>query len=232
MGKIRVFIADDQDMMREGLSLLLNNQPDLEVVGETFQRDMVEKGMQTLKPDVLLLDIVLVQKHDVGSIASLQKSSPETKIIIMANQGVDESVHRSLKSGVRGYIVKQAASAEVAVAISRVMAGHYYLRAVIMDRVIETYLEGTRTKPRGRNRDDNKYSGYNQLSDREKEIFQLLLAGLSSREISQNLNFSTKTADKHRASILKKTGVANSTQLLHYAIKLGLSPGFKKNEII
>ena len=232
MGKIRVFIADDQDMMREGLSLLLNNQPDLEVVGETFQRDMVEKGMQSLKPDVLLLDIVLVQNRDVGSIAALQTSSPETKIIIMANQCVDESVHRSLKSGVRGYIVKQAASEEVAVAIRRVMAGHYYLSAVIMDRVIETYLEGTRTKPRGRNRNDNKYAGYNQLSDREKEIFQLLLAGLSSREISQNLNLSTKTADKNRASILKKTGVANTTQLLRYAIKLELTPGLKKTEII
>jgi DNA-binding NarL/FixJ family response regulator len=224
MGKIRVFIADDHNMMREGLSLLLNNQPDIEVVGETFQRDMIEEGMQTLKPDVLLLDIVLIKTHEVRSIASLHKSSPETKIIMLANQFLDESVHRTLNSGARGFIVKQAASAEVAVAIRQVMDGHHYLSPAIMSRVIETYLEGTRTKPRGKRRDRNKYAGYNQLSEREKEIFQLLLAGLSSREISQNLNISSKTADKHRASIFKKTGVENSTQLLHYAIRLKLNP--------
>ncbi len=143
---------------------------------------------------------------------------------MLANQCVDEAVHSALNSGVRGFIVKQAASADVATAIRQVMDGHYYLSPAILNRVIETYCEGTRTKPRGRRRDHNKYAGYNQLSVREKEVFQLLLAGLSSREISQNLSISSKTADKHRASIFKKTGVENSTQLLHYAIRLQLKP--------
>jgi DNA-binding NarL/FixJ family response regulator len=222
MKKIRVIIADDQTMMREGLSLLLNNHPDIEVVGELFDRNMIEAGIQSLKPDVLLLDATLIQPNDVGAITALYQSSPETKIIMLSDQNQGDGVHSALKSGARGFIVKQAASSEVAEAIRQVMNGHYYLCPIVLNRVIETYLEGTRTKPRGRIKEHNKFAGFNQLSEREKEIFQLLLTGLSSREISVHLKISSKTVDKHRASIFRKTGVENSTQLLHYAIRLGL----------
>ena len=222
MKKIRVIIADDQTMIREGLSLLLNSQPDIEVVGELFDRDKIEESVQSLKPEVLLLDSSLVQPHDVQSITALHQSSPETKIIMLSDQNQDDGVHSALKSGVSGFIVKQAASSDVAVAIRQVMKGNYYLCPIVLNQVIETYLEGTRTKPRGRIKEHDKFAGFNQLSEREKEVFQLVLAGLSSRDISQQLKISSKTADKHRARIFKKTGVKNSTQLLHYAIRLGL----------
>jgi DNA-binding NarL/FixJ family response regulator len=222
MKKIRVIIADDQTMMREGLSLLLNSQPDIEVVGELFDRDKIEESVQRLRPEVLLLDSSLLQHYGIRSITALHKSSPETKIIMLSDQNQGDGVHSALKSGARGFIVKQAASSEVAEAIRLVINGHYYLSPIVLNRVIETYLEGTRTKPRGRRNEHNKFAGFNQLSEREKEIFQLLLTGLSSREISVHLKISSKTVDKHRASIFRKTGVENSTQLLHYAIRLGL----------
>ena len=162
------------------------------------------------------------QPHDVQSITALHESSPETKIIVLSDQNQENGVHSALKNGARGFLVKQAASSEVIDAIRQVVKGHYYLCPIVLNQVIETYLEGTRTKPRGRIKEHDKFAGFNQLSEREKEIFHILLTGLSSREISQSLKISSKTVNKHRASIFKKTGVENSTQLLHYAIRLGL----------
>ena len=222
MEMIRVLIADDQRMLREGLSLLLNSQADIEVVGEAFTQDVILENMQNLKPDILLLDTALLQLSEVKSITAINKTSTATKIIMLSSESLDECVHRALNEGARGFIVKQAPSSEVVNAIRQVMSGHYYLSPAIQNRVIETYLEGTRTKPRGRIKSHNIYAGFNQLSEREKELFFLLLEGLSSRDISQRLKISSKTADKHRTSIFKKTGVENSTQLLHYAIRLKL----------
>ena len=224
MEKIQVFIADDHKMMREGLSLLLNSQPDIEVIGEAFSNERIKESVQNLKPDILLLDTALTQECEIKPITSLQDISPKTKIIMLSNQNLDQCVHRALNEGARGFIVKQAASAEVATAIRQVMDGYYYLSPIVQNRVIETYLEGTRTKPRGKRQGHNIYTGFNQLSEREKEVFQLLLDGQGSREISKLLNISSKTADKHRTSIFKKTGVENATQLLHYAIRLKLIP--------
>ena len=224
MNVISVFIADDHRMMREGLSLLLNGQPDIKIVGEAFKKEIIQESIQNLKPDILLLDTALMQSREVRSIAALNKLSTATKIIMISSQNRDACVHRALNDGARGFIVKQAASSEVVNAIRQVMYGHYYLSPIILNRVIETYLEGTRTKPRGRNHAHNKYIGFNQLSEREKEVFYLLLEGISSKEISQQLDISPKTADKHRTSIYKKTGVDNSTQLLHYAINLEIAP--------
>ena len=222
MNKIQVFIADDHKMMREGLSLLLNNQPDIEVVGEAFKRDAILEGLHDLTPDILLLDTTLMQPNEVRSIASLRNSAPEIRIIMLSNQSEDDCVHRALNEGARGFIVKQAASSEVADAIRLVMKGHFFLSPVVQNMVIETYIEGSRTKPRGNTKDHNIYAGFNQLSEREKEVFTLLLEGHGNREISQLLSISPKTADKHRISIFKKTGVENATQLLHYAIRLKL----------
>jgi len=223
MNRIEVFIADDQRMMREGLSLLLDSQLDIQIVGEAFSRDAIQKGIKNLKPDILLLDTALIQTGEIQSISSLHKFAPETKVIMLSSPSCDEYVHCALNDGALGFISKQAPSSEITDAIHHVMHGHYFLSPSILNRVIETYLEGTRTKPRGRNTNRDKYFGFNQLSVREKEVFYLLLEGHSSREISQRLNISPKTADKHRTNIYKKTGIDNSTQLLHYALNLNLT---------
>ena len=232
MDTIRVCIADDHRMMREGLSLLLNSQHDIEVVGEALSHEMILESIPNLKPDILLLDTTMTQDCDIQSIMTLNDTSPETKIIMLSNQSKDECVHRALNDGARGFIVKQAASSEVAYAIRQVMHGNYYLSPIIQNRVIETYLEGTRTKPRGKRKSHNVYAGFNQLSEREKEVFHLLLEGHGSREISQLLEISPKTADKHRTSIFKKMGVENGTQLLNYAIRLKLIPSPLENGLL
>ncbi len=210
-------------MMREGLSLLLEAEERFVVVGEDFHRAAIERGVEQLRPDILLLDTSLMESGEIVSVASLQELSPETRIIMLASLAWDESVHRFMNEGACGYISKQAPSSEIPKAIIQVMDGNYYLSPQILNRVVETYLEGTRTKPRGRNEDNHKYLGYNQLSEREREVFYLLLEGKSRKEISEELNISPKTADKHRANIYRKTRVENATQLLHYAMDLNLT---------
>ena len=223
MEKIKVFIADDQRLMREGLSLLLDGQPEIDVVGESFRCDEIENNIRDLKPDILLLDMTLVQSGEISSIADLNAKSVTTRIIMLSNESRDEHVHHALNEGARGFLAKQSSSSEITSAIHFVTNGHYYLSPTIMNRVVETYLEGTRTKPRGRNSNRHKYEGFNRLSVREKEVFHLLLEGMSSKEISKQLGISPKTADKHRTNIFHKIGVENATQLLHYAMDLGLS---------
>ena len=219
---IEVFIADDKRLMREGLALLLNGESAIRVVGEAFRRDDLENGIQALKPDILLLDMTLVQSGEIPSIKDLTSFSPQTRIIMLSSESRDEHVHFALNEGALGFIAKESPSSEIISAINLVMNGHYFLSPPIMNRVIETYLEGTRTKPRGRNSNLHMYEGFNHLSDREKEVFYLLLEGQGSKEISRRLDISPKTADKHRSNIYRKVGVDNSTQLLHYAMKLQL----------
>jgi len=220
--KVEVFIADDKRLMREGLALLLNGESAIRVVGEAFRCDEIQNGIEALKPDILLLDMALVESGEVPSIEGLHSFSPQTRIIMLSSESRDEHVHFALNEGALGFIAKQSPSSEIINAINLVMNGHYFLSPPIMNRVIETYLEGTRTKPRGSNSNLHMYEGFNHLSDREKEVFYLLLDGLSSKEISRKLEISPKTADKHRSNIYRKVGVENSTQLLHYAMKLQL----------
>lgn len=227
MNKIRVLIGDDQAMLREGLAILLNNESDIEVLEEPFSLDNFAEVLRETSPDVLLIDLDLLASKKLN-LDELRELSPTTRIIILSSMDLDEYVHKTLNEGALGFISKQAPSSEVAEAIQRVNGGHYYLSPPILTRVIQTYLEGTRTKPRG-DKDNNKYLGYNKLSDREKEVFKLLLEGQSSRQISEDLDISPKTVDKHRASIFTKTGVENTTQLLHYAIDLELLPAARNS---
>ena len=222
-----VFVADDHRMLREGLSIFLNSHPDIKVVGESFRGAEIEKCLQDAPPDVLLLDTALVQSGEIESVHSLHKMAPDTKIIMVSSHDRDECVHETLNDGAVGFIIKQARSQEIVEAIQQVMRGHYYLSPTIQNMVIATYLEGTRTKPRHQNKRHDKYAGYNRLSTREAEVFKLLLEGLSRKEISQKLEINPKTTDKHRASIFRKTGVENTTQLLHYALELKLLPESK-----
>jgi len=222
MTPFKVFIVDDHHMMREGLVLLLENESDIEVVGEADNEEELNRQLALILPDILLLNSSLLYSFEVPSLAPLLAISPETKVIVLSSLSADENVHQLLNDGAHGYIVKQAESAEIVEAMHKVMRGNYFLSPPVMDLVIQTYLEGTRTKPRGESPEENPYDGFNKLSKREKEVFDLLIEGLNSREISEKLSISPKTADKHRSSIYGKVGVENSTQLLHYAFNLNL----------
>jgi len=218
--RIRVVIADDHEMLREGLRLLLDSQPDIVVVGEAVDGVAAVELVRELKPDVLLLDIAMPKLTGLEALSVVLDTAPQTRVIMLSSHGKEAYVHQALNDGAWGYVVKGAPSAEVITAIRKAFKKQYYLSPDVQHQVIETYTSGRNPCPK--NPSHAEPSGYSQLSDREKQIFHLLIEGNSSNQISDLLCISSKTVDKHRASICRKINVENPIQMLHYAIRIGV----------
>ena len=225
MSIIRVVIADDHTMLREGLRLLLNSQTDIDVVGEATDGVNAVELVRSLKPDIILLDIAMPKLNGLEAISLLHDVSEKTRVIMLSSHGKEAYVHQALNQGAFGYIVKGAPSTEVISAIRMVNKSQYYLSPDVQTQLIETYKSSGEPSARQTN-NTPEYNGYTQLSDREKQVFHLLIEGSSSIQIAELLCISSKTVDKHRASIYQKISVDNPIQMLHYAVKIGIiDPG-------
>jgi two-component system response regulator NreC len=215
MKPIRVLIADDHAMIREGLRQLLEVQADIEVVGEATDGAEALERCRTLRPDVALLDIAMPRMTGVESISLIKQASPNTEVVILSMYEKEAYVHQAIKAGALGYVLKAASSTHLLAAIRRANSGEFYLSPKVRNDVMESYLEGHReeTKPKG---------GYELLSDRERQVFLLLVEGNTTNQISDILCVSPKTAEKHRANIIKKIGISQPVKMVQYAIRIGV----------
>ncbi|HKJ05230.1 MAG TPA: response regulator transcription factor [Geopsychrobacteraceae bacterium] len=217
---IKIVITDDHTILREGISLLLKSQVDIEIVGEASDGIEAVEKVRATHPDVLLLDIAMSRMNGLDTIELVRQVAPETQIIILSRYEKEAYVHQALKAGALGYVVKGAPSSELLEAIRAVAQGRFYLSSEVHDSVISTYLESTRESPL-------KNDAFNQLSDREKQVFNLLVQGNSSNQIGEILCISSKTVDKHRANLSKKIGIDNPVKMVQYAIRNGIiDPSF------
>jgi len=207
--KASIYIIDDHPLLVQGLTDLINAQPDMKVTGTTPEWTVALSQFQKEKPDVVILDITLKNANGVEVLKNLRVHFPDLKVLMLSMH--DESLYamRALKAGAQGYIMKAAATEKVIVAVRQILSGELYLSEEMSRRAMAT-LVGRKKETGG--------SPLEDLSDRELEVFTLIGEGLTTRQIADKLHLSVKTIETHRAHIKEKLNLKNSTELVQHAI--------------
>ncbi len=215
MGKnVRIVLADDHTILREGLRALLSADPDFEIIGEAGDGREAVRCVEKMGPDLLLMDLSMPRMSGMDAISEIKKRYPETKIIALTVHKTEEYLLSTLQAGVDGYVLKDATHDELVMAIHNVMAGKRYLSPGISEKVIEGYLDGKE--------DSLAASSWQKLSQREREVLKLIAEGYKNKEIAEDLCISLKTVEKHRANLMKKLDLHNAAALTVYAVDKGL----------
>jgi DNA-binding NarL/FixJ family response regulator len=214
MSKIKVLIADDHALMREGIRALLRTYDDVEVVGEARDGSETLEKAPALTPDVILVDVAMPGLGGLEVTPELRRLCPQAKVLVLTQYDNREYVFRMLRAGAAGYVLKKAAATELVSAIRAVQRGERFLDPSIAAAVIEGYLR----KGEQGHTDD----AYDSLTDREKQVLKLIAEGNTNKQIAEKLGISVKTAMAHRANIMGKLDVHNRSDLIKFAIRKGL----------
>ena len=210
----RVVIAEDHTILREGLRALLSAESDLEVVGEAEDGRQAIRRVEELEPDLILTDLSMPKMNGVEAIREIKKRAPETKVLALTVHKAEEFILEVLQAGADGYILKDASSEELIMAIKSVLGGKRYLSPSVSQMVIEGYLEGRKSF--------RSSSPWDTLTKREREILKLIAEGHKNKEIADYLYISVKTVEKHRANLMKKLDLHSAAALTAYAMERGL----------
>ena len=210
----RVVIAEDHTILREGLRALLSAESDLEVVGEAEDGRQAIRRVEELGPDLILTDLSMPKMNGVEAIREIKKHAPETKVLALTVHKAEEFILEVLQAGADGYILKDASSEELMMAIKSVLGGKRYLSPSVSQMVIEGYLEGRKSIASS--------SPWDTLTKREREILKLIAEGHKNKEIADYLYISVKTVEKHRANLMKKLDLHSAAALTAYAMERGL----------
>jgi len=210
----RIFIAEDQTIVRDGLRALLSSNPNFEVVGEAEDGREVIRNVEECNPDLILMDLSMPRMNGMEAIKEVKKLLPDTKILVLTIHKTEEYILPVLKAGADGYILKNDTQEELMAAIKSVLEGKSYLSPGVSQKVIEGYVEGSKTV--------KTKSSWDTLTQREREILKLIAEGHKNREIADDLCISIKTVVKHRANLMEKLDLHNISALTTFAIDKGL----------
>lgn len=203
--EIKIFLTDDHKLLRESLELLLSQEDDFQVVGQSDNGINLENIFIKDTPDVLLMDISMPKRNGFDTARAVKKIFHDVKIIFLTMHKSEEMLAEAFHSGCSGYILKENAFEELATAIRKVMEGELYVSSVLMPMMLSGFLSGEKES--------------HDLSDREREILKLLAEGYSNKEIAEFLAISIKTVETHRANIMRKHNFKNITELVLYAVR-------------
>lgn len=213
MSRVTIVLADDHHIVRQGLRMLLETDPEFAVVGEEADGLKVVDLVKRVSPDVLVLDLMLPGLNGLEITRQIAGLSVKTRVIILSMHADETYVLEALRNGASGYILKDANPAEMLQAVREVSAGRRYLSRPLSDRAIEAYAEKAQAAPP---------DPYETLTDREREIMQLTAESSSNTEIAARLGISPRTVETHRANLMRKLGLQSQTDLIRYALRRGI----------
>ncbi len=213
---IRVLLADDHTIVRQGVRLCLEAMGDMCVVAEAEDGQQAVHLAIELRPDVAVVDLTMPRLNGVEAIRQIKRDLPSTEVVVLSVHDSEAYVVQALRAGAAGYVLKRNAATELAAAIRAAHDGQAYLHPAIARRVIDDYLSRIHAS------DDAFSEPHERLTPREREVLQLAAEGHSTRAIAGLLCLSTKTVEHHRASVMAKLGLHGQTELVKYAIRAGL----------
>jgi DNA-binding NarL/FixJ family response regulator len=221
MTKIRVLLADDQDIIRTGLTIILNHQADIEVVGQAADGAEAVALAQQLQPDVILMDIKMPRLNGIQATRQIMAALPKTQIIILTTYDTDDWVFDGIRAGAIGYLLKDASGDNLAEAVRGALRGESQMDPTVARKVLREFQHVTSVSKAAPplTREEEPLE---KLTDREEEILKLLAAGLSNKEIAQQLSLSEGTVKNHISAILAKLHANDRTQAVLTALKRGL----------
>lgn len=211
---IRVLLADDHAVLRDGVRLLLEMDPAIQVVGDAENGRAAVEQAAALRPDVLLLDILMPELNGIEAATQILAADPSARVIILTMNANSEHIFRALQAGARGYLLKASAGSEVARAVHTVYRGGRYLSQAISDTVIDEYIS--------RREQTENNSGLEQLSAREREVLQLVVEGKANPEIADRLHITAGSVKTYRKRIMQKLDIHDLPGLVKFAVLHGL----------
>jgi two-component system response regulator NreC len=217
MSAVRILLAEDHAILREGICSLLGSVPDLEVVGEAEDGLKALAQAKQLQPDLAIIDLSLPLMNGTEAIRQIKLRDPDTKVIVLTVHKSDEHVRAALHAGAEGYLLKDDTYQDLLTGIRSVVAGGTYLSPKICGKVVNGYLGQASSRGAG--------VPWDTLTDREREVVKLVAEGYKNREIAEHLCVSLKTVEKHRANVMRKLDLHSAAGLTAYAFENGLLAG-------
>lgn len=215
MTGMTIVLADDHPIVRQGLRTLLEAEPDLTIVGEAADGLETVELAARLRPQVLILDLMLPGLSGLEVTRQVHQRSPQTRVVILSMHANEAYVLEALRNGAAAYVLKEAGAAELLQAVREVTAGRRYLSPPLSERAIEAYVEKAAAIPLDQSE---------TLTTREREVLHLAAEGHSNPEIAARLGISPRTAETHRANLMRKLGLRSQTELIRYAMRRGIIP--------
>jgi DNA-binding NarL/FixJ family response regulator len=208
MRKVRIYIADDQKLVREGFAALLHRRPDFQVVGEAGNGREMLREIREAKPDIILLDISMPELNGIDAINQVKRIRPTAAVVMLSVHNRDTFIAEALNRGAQGYLLKDISADELFTAIDAVTRGEMYCSKEIEQKVIRDFANGVRAG-----------SKLNRLTNRQREVFQLIAEGNTGKQIAEKLNISPKTVENHRSKIMSELDIRRKADLILIAIK-------------
>jgi len=210
---IRILLADDHAILRQGLRRMLEEEAGFEVIGEAADGFETIERVRELKPDVLVVDLVMPKLNGLEVTSRVKQEPDPPRVVVLSMRKSEPYIMEALRNGADGYVLKSEDPRDMINAIHAVAAGSTYLSPVVADLAVEAYLQSSRRL---------KPDPYDELTDREKEVFQLSAEGMSTEDIAEFLTLSVYTVATHRRNMMGKLNIKNQAELITYAIKRGV----------